>query len=68
MDLIRNKNKLKGCFKIFKGQTLKSRKREKEKLQTPNQMSVRHMFCFGMETSLKRVKCHPESHCLTVGQ
>ena len=31
MDLIRKKTKLKGCFEKFKGQTLKSRKREKKK-------------------------------------
>jgi hypothetical protein len=45
MNLIRKKTKLKGCFEKFKGQTLKSRKREKKKkrLPTPNRMSFGHM-------------------------
>jgi len=69
MNLIKKKNKLKGCFEKFKGQTLKSRKRKKKKrLPTPNWMSVGRMCHLGMEASSKGVERHPKSHRLIVGQ
>jgi hypothetical protein len=69
MDLIRKKTKLKGCFEKFKGQTLKSRKREKKRKGFRPQIGCHLAICvLGMEASSKRVERHPKSHCLIVGQ